>query len=185
MSARQQLGRQWRGGLRGELLLAVPPAITVLGALFFVEALTEQRVLFASLASSAFLIYHSPLHPMNSVRRMVTAHLMGVAAGVAAAFLFGPGYPASGAAMVVTAMLVVLLDVVHPPAISTALGFAFFAEQGRAAGVFLLALGMLAALVVLQRVAVWIARRIDTQAQQRRTAAPERGRQQARPSRRI
>jgi hypothetical protein len=50
---------------------------------------------------------------------------------------------------------------VHPPAVSTALGFAFYARQDEAVGVFLLALLMVAVLVVLERVAIWTLARVQ------------------------
>jgi hypothetical protein len=45
--------------LRDELILALLPTLVVLGVLAFVEVLSRQRLLFASLASSAFLIYYT------------------------------------------------------------------------------------------------------------------------------
>ncbi len=143
----------WRVGLAGKLALAVPPTLIVLGALFLLEGLRHERVLFASLASSAFLIYRDPGHRMNGVRTMVGAHLAAVALGIGAATLFHPGYTASAVAMIGTILILVLCDVVHPPAVSTALGFAFHAQQTDAAGLFLIALAMVAALVLLQRTA--------------------------------
>ena len=56
--------------------------------------------------------------------------------------------------MVVTIVLMVLLDVVHPPAVSTSLTFALRAGAETEAALFALALGMTVALVVLQRTAV-------------------------------
>lgn len=53
--------------LKGELLLATAPTVTVLGVLALVEVLSRQRLLFASLAASAFLIYLDPQHGANSV----------------------------------------------------------------------------------------------------------------------
>lgn len=152
-----------RGGVWGELLLALPPTLIALGTLLLIEALRHERVLFASLASSAFLIYRDPAHPMNGVRVMSIAHVVGVVFGVGAARLFGAGYAAGGVAMVTTIVALVLLDTVHPPAIATALGFAFHAQQTSALGLFLIALAMVAALVILQRTATvlvrWLARR--------------------------
>src|SRR6476659_1016402 len=46
-----------RLNLKGELLLALAPTVTVLGVLGLVEVLSQQRLLFASLSASAFLIY--------------------------------------------------------------------------------------------------------------------------------
>lgn len=147
-----------RGGVVGEFLLALPATLTVLGALGLVEALRHERILFASLASSAFLIYRDPTHPMNGIRVMAGAHLCGVGLGTAAALLIGPGYGAGAAAMCATIAVLVLLNVVHPPAIATALGFAFYPQQHHAAGLFLVALAMLVALVVLELAATWMVR---------------------------
>jgi hypothetical protein len=82
---------------------------------FFVQVLIDQRMLFASLASSAFLIYRSPLHPMNGVRRMVLTHGRATGAGVGAALLLGAGYRAAAVAMIVTAVVLVGLDLMGPP----------------------------------------------------------------------
>ncbi len=143
-------------GLAGQVVLALPPTLTVLGVLLLIEQLAKQRVLFASLAASAFLIYRDPAHPMNGVRRMLTAHLLGVALGGGAAFLLWPGYLAVVIGTTATIALLIFFDLVHPPAISTALLFAFFVPEIRTLGLFLLALLMLAGLVVVQRAALWI-----------------------------
>lgn len=44
-------------GIKGELRSALLPTVTVLAVLGLVETFSDQRLLFASLASSAFLIY--------------------------------------------------------------------------------------------------------------------------------
>ena len=157
-------GPRWRGGLRGELLLAIPPTLVTLLSVFLVEALRDERILFASLASSAFLIYRDPAHPMNGVRVMVVAHLVGVGFGVAAATALGAGYTAGAMAMVTTILVLVVLGAVHPPAVSTALGFAFNQQQSNAATLFLFALALVAAIVVMQRVATWTIVRLERQA---------------------
>lgn len=146
--------------MHGERALAVPPTLCVLSVLFFVDAIVRQRLLFASLASSAFLIYRAPEHRMNSMRVMVTAQVIAVVVGIVAARVITIGYMAAGAAMVITTLALICFDVVHPPAISTALGFAFLPQQDRAVGIFLLALGLLVMLVALQRVALWTLRRL-------------------------
>jgi CBS-domain-containing membrane protein len=150
-----------RGGPLGELALALPPTLTMIATLFFVEVLTSQRILFASLASSAFLIYREPTHGMNSVRVMASAHVAATALGIGCAFLLGAGYVAAALAMALTIVVLVLGGLVHPPAVSTALGFAFYARQDEAVGVFLLALLMVAVLVVLERVAIWTLARVQ------------------------
>lgn len=147
-------GPQRRGGLPGEIILAVPPTIAVLGALFAIEHLTGQHLLFASLASSAFLIYRDPTNPMNNLRVMVAAHILAVVIGTAPALLLGAGYRAAAVALILAIVLLVTLNIVHPPALSTALGFAFYAHQTDTIPLFLLAVGMLVALVILERLAL-------------------------------
>lgn len=150
-----------RLGVRAELLLALPPTLIVLGAVFLIELLRHRQVLFASLASSAFLIYRDPGHRMNSLRVVVSAHVVAVAWGVGAELLLRPGYIAAAVAMVGTIVVLIVLDIVHPPAISTTLGFAFVAQQDRVVDLFLLALVMVAALVLMQRAGVWLLHRLS------------------------
>jgi CBS-domain-containing membrane protein len=150
-----------RGGVWGELALAVPPTIVVLVVILAIENITRQRLLFASLASSAFLIYYAPLDHMNGVRVMVLAQGIGCCAGVVAALLLGGGYAAAALAMVVTILVLITLDLVHPPGISTAIGFAFITPKDRTLLLFVAALALLGVLVVLQRIAVWILHRIE------------------------
>ncbi len=91
---------------------------------------------------------------MIGVAVMLLAHLIAVGLGIVAALVLGPGYTAGAAAMIVAIALLILCDAVHPPAVATALGFAFYPGQGAAFDTFLLALLMVAALVGLQRLAV-------------------------------
>lgn len=142
--------------LKGELMLAALPTATVLLVLLLVEALSEQRLLFASLASSAFLIYLDPQHGMNSVRSLVLAQMGAALLGVGTFFLLGPGYDAAAAAMVLTILLMILADAVHPPAVSTALSFALRAGDESNVLLFGLAVGITAVLVLMERVALWM-----------------------------
>jgi len=144
-----------RHGIAAERLLAVPPTLVVLVTVFAVDLLRHPHVLYASLAASAFLVYRDPGHRMNTVRVMVTAHVVGVLCGIGAALLLHPGYTAAAVAMLGT---IVALVALHPPAVSTTLGFAFVASQDTAVGLFLLALTMLVALVLIQRASVWVLR---------------------------
>ena len=64
-----------RSGLKGEFALALLPTLTVLLVFAFVEVLSSQRLLFASLASSAFLIYLDPRHKANTVRTLLFAQV--------------------------------------------------------------------------------------------------------------
>ena len=141
--------------LRGELALAALPTLTVLGVLAVTEALTAQRLLFASLASSAFLIYLDPEHGTNRVRALVVSQLLASVLGWAAYAALGSGYSAAALALVGTILAMVLLDVVHPPAVSTAMSFALRAGDASNLALFVLALGITVVLVGLQRAAVW------------------------------
>ena len=151
-----------RLGIRGELALAALPTATVLLVLAFVEVLARQRLLFASLASSAFLIYLDPGHPSNSVRTVLTAQIGSAVFGWALVALFGPGYLAGASAMVATIILMITLDAVHPPAVSTALSFALGNGQTRAVVLFGLALGVTAFLVLLQQGATRLLKRLSS-----------------------
>ena len=149
-----------RLGWKGELALAVLPTLTVLLVLAFLEALTRQQVLFASLAASAFLIYLDPEHPTNRVRTLVLSHLGAAVLGFGAQALLGTSYAASAVALVGTIVFVVSLDLVHPPAVATALSFAFRDELDSALVVFGLAVGMTAALVVMEDLTMRLFRRL-------------------------
>jgi CBS-domain-containing membrane protein len=115
---------RWRLARRGELLLALP-TLTALVVLSLIEVFSRQRLLFASLASSAFLIYLDPQHDTNSVRTLLLAHLSAASTGLLTFIALGPGYLAAGSAMVATIVLMILLDAVHSPAVSTSLSFGF------------------------------------------------------------
>jgi CBS-domain-containing membrane protein len=148
-SARQRLS------VRGELALAALPTATILGMLALVEALTEQRLLFASLASSAFLIYLDPEHGANRLRALVGSQLLACVVGWICYSTLGAGYTSAGVALVITIVLMILWDVVHPPAVSTAMSFALRAGEASNLALFVLALGITVVLVILQRVATW------------------------------
>jgi CBS-domain-containing membrane protein len=150
--------------LSGELALAALPTATVLVVLALVERVTTQRLLFASLASSAFLIYLDPEHGMNSVRALTLSQAVAALVGWLCFATLGPGYVAAGGAMVVTITLMIVLDVVHPPAVATAMSFALRAGDASNLGLFTLALGITAALVLLQRAAAWTLTRLGPRA---------------------
>ncbi len=149
-------------GLKGEFALALLPTITVLAVLGLVEMLSRQRLLFASLASSAFLIYLDPQHGTNTVRTLVIAHLVAASVGLVTFLTLGPGYLAGGAAMVAAIALMIVLDAVHPPAVSTSLSFAFRASQEGNLLIFGLALGVTVMLVVLQKLALRLLARFSS-----------------------
>ncbi|HIK17946.1 MAG TPA: HPP family protein [Leptolyngbyaceae cyanobacterium M33_DOE_097] len=142
--------------LKGEFALALAPTTVILLVLALVEVLSRQRLLFASLASSAFLIYLDPQHGTNSVRTLITSQVMAATLGFTAYALLGSGYWSAGCAMVITIVLMILLDVVHPPAVATSLSFALRAGNESNLVLFGLAVGITATLVMLEQLALWI-----------------------------
>ena len=147
--------------LKGELLLAVAPTIVVLIVFALVEVLSNQRLLFASLASSAFLIYLDPQHGTNSIRTLALSQLMAASIGLLTYLLLGAGYPSGGLAMVLTIVLMIVFDVVHPPAVATSLSFAFRAGDESNLLLFGLALSIIIMLVLLQRALMWLIARLQ------------------------
>jgi hypothetical protein len=87
----EDMPRRRRLGVKRELLLALAPTLTVLLVLALVEAVSRQRLLFASLASSAFLIYLDPGHTVNKARTLILSQVGGACIGMAAAVALGPG----------------------------------------------------------------------------------------------
>ena len=142
--------------LRGEFALALLPTVTVLLVFGLIEVVSHQRLLFASLASSAFLIYLDPEHGTNRVRTLALSQLMAAVLGYLAYVTVPSAYLSGGAAMLATIIGMILLDAVHPPAVSTSLAFAFRSETAGSLAIFAAAVGVTAALVMLQRSAVWL-----------------------------
>ena len=141
--------------VRGELTLALLPTVVVLLVFAGIDVLSDQRLLFASLASSAFLIYLDPEHGTNQVRTLILSQLIAAATGYIAHTLAGGGYAAGGAAMILVITAMIALDAMHPPAVATALSFAFRGEKESNLVLFALALGLIATLVLLQRAVLW------------------------------
>lgn len=147
--------------LRGELTLALLPTAVVLIVFAGIEILSDHRLLFASLASSAFLIYLDPQHGTNQVRTLVASQALAAVTGYVAHEISGGGYWASGIAMVGVITAMIALDVMHPPAVATALSFAFRAGHESNLLLFALALSLIAALVLLQRSVLWMLLRLS------------------------
>lgn len=150
-----------RLNLKGEFALATAPTIVVLTVFALVEALSQQRLLFASLASSAFLIYLDPQHGTNTIRTLMVSQMMAAIIGWLTYLGLGSGYPAAGSAMILTIALMILLDVVHPPAVSTSLSFALRAGNESNLVLFGLAVGITALLVGLERFSLWLLARFN------------------------
>ena len=82
--------------------------------------------------------------------------MMAATIGLISYLVLGSGYLSGGIAMVLTIVLTILLDVVHPPAVSTSLSFALRAGNENNWVLFGLAVSLIALLVVLERFALWI-----------------------------
>ena len=63
--------------------------------------------------------------------------------------------------MILVIVLMILLDAMHPPAVSTALSFAFRTGPESNLLLFGLAVGVTVTLVLLQRAALWLLNRIE------------------------
>jgi CBS-domain-containing membrane protein len=158
LSVRQRAPR--RGGIKGELALAALPTLTVIGIFLALKVFSRQTFLFASLASSAFLIYQDPENGMNEAKVMIPAHVTAALLGFGTFLIFGEGYLSGAVAMGLTITVLILLGIVHPPAVSTSLIFAFRVQQAQTLLIFVLALAMVAVLYIVQRVAVALLHRI-------------------------
>ncbi|MFB2938853.1 HPP family protein [Aerosakkonemataceae cyanobacterium BLCC-F154] len=142
--------------LKGELVLAFLPTATILIVLGFVEVLSKQRLLFASLAASAFLIYLDPQHGTNSIRTLVMSQIFAATVGFITFTIFGSGYLSMGSAMIIVILFMILLDAVHPPAVATSLSFALKSDNENNLVLFSLAVGITAWLIVLERFTLWL-----------------------------
>ncbi|MGN6547447.1 MAG: HPP family protein [Aureliella sp.] len=157
-----------RLSLKHELVLAFLPTLMVLLVLSLVESLAQQRLLFSSLASSAFLIYLDPQHGTNTVRTLTISHFTAALIGLATSLLLPDSYAAAGVAMVLTIGFMVVFDAVHPPAVSTSLIFAFRAEDIHSLALFMLSLIVIALLVALERAVLWLMPRLVRREERRK-----------------
>ena len=140
--------------LRADLTLALMPTLTVLVVFALVDAWSHRRLLFASLAASAFLVYLDPKHETNSSRTLVFAQGLAATVGFTAHALFGGSYWAAGGAMIVVIYGMIFAHAMHPPAVPTALSFALGAGSGRGLALFAVCVGLIVLLVYAQRMAL-------------------------------
>ena len=145
-----------RMSVSDELLLAILPTGIVLVMIALIESFGRHHLLCASLASSAFLIYLEPEHQTNAVRTLIFSQMTAAGVGWTMWALLGPGYATTGSSMALAIVLMILLDAVHPPAVSTALAFAMHVDESSSVTLFALAVGITAVLVLLQRAVVWL-----------------------------
>lgn len=152
-----------RFSLKQELMLAVMPTITVLCVFLLVGIFSRQPLLFASLSSSAFLIYADPEHGMNRVFTLTFSQMLAASLGLFSYLFFGPGYLSGGVAMISAITLMILFNTVHPPAVSTSLSFAFRTGDVDNYTLFGMAVAMTAILVILEQAALRIIFRFKKQ----------------------
>jgi CBS-domain-containing membrane protein len=149
-----------RLGWRREILLALLPTATVLVLLWLLKLLSNQQLLFASLASSCFLIYLDPGHPANSARTLLVSQLSAAVLGFGFHAWLGPGYLSAALALVSVIGVMILTNTMHPPAVATALNFAFRAGTGEGnLALFGLAVGLVLVLLAVQRGSAYLVRR--------------------------
>ena len=150
-----------RLSLHRELALAALPTATVLAMLALVHTLSAQPLLTASLGASAFLIYLDPDHAANRMEALVASQVLAVVLGWGTYALFGGGYLAAALALIGTIVGMVTMDLVHPPAVATALVFALRTGSASNVVLFVAALGVTVVLIALQRAATWALQRMD------------------------
>ena len=148
-----------RYDIKTEIALAIMPALVVIAVLILLEAFSKQQLLFSSLASSAFLIYVDPQHPTNSIRTLMIAQLSASVIGYLIYVMAGPGYLSAAVSMILSIAVMIVTKAMHPPAVSTALIFAFQYKDVNVLMMFFLAVLLLAILIVLQRTSLWLIRR--------------------------
>lgn len=150
-----------RAELKTEIALAVMPALTVIAVFMLLHAFSKQQLLFASLASSAFLIYIDPKHPANSIRTIIIAQVSAAVIAYITYLVAGNGYVAASVSMIIAIVVMILAHAMHPPAVSTALLFAFQPAKPNVLLLFLLAVVLLVLLVILQKASLWIIERME------------------------
>lgn len=79
--------------------------------------------------------------------------------GVLSLTLLGPGYTPAGTAMGLAILLMVSLNAMQPPAVSTALAFGLESGEEGTLLLFALSEAVIAVLVTLQRAVLWMLRR--------------------------
>jgi CBS-domain-containing membrane protein len=143
-----------RFDLKTEIALAILPTVIIIAVLILLEVFSKQQLLFSSLASSAFLIYVDPKHPVNSVRTLVIAQMSAAVIGYFVYILLGPRYSTAAVSMLIAITVMILTNSMHPPAVSSALIFAFYYTKPNTLLLFLAAVILLVILIALQKISI-------------------------------
>ncbi len=147
--------------LKTEIILAVMPATMIISVLMLLEIFTSQKLLFSSLASSAFLIYMDPKHPTNRVRTLIIAQISAALIGYLIFILLGPGYLSAAISMINAIIVMISAKAMHPPAVSSAMIFAFQYTKPNTLMLFMMAVLLLVMLIVLQKLSLWVLKKAD------------------------
>jgi CBS-domain-containing membrane protein len=150
-----------RFDIQTEIFLVLMPTIVVISVLMLLEIFSRQHLLFSSLASSAFLIYLDPKHPVNHVRTLGISQVSAAVLGYLVFLVIGPGYFSAAVSMILTIAVMIVTRAMHPPAVSTAMIFAFQYTKVNTLILFLLAVTLLVVLIFLQRVSLWLVKRSE------------------------
>jgi len=150
-----------RYDLQTDILLAVMPAVIMIAVLILLNTFGKQEILFSSLASSAFLIYLEPEHPTNKVRTLLISQLSASVIGYLVYISIGSGYTSAAISMIFSIIVMILTKAMHPPAVSTALVFAFQHTKPNTLLMFFCAVVLMVILVGLQRASLWLIKRSE------------------------
>ncbi len=137
------------------------PATMIISVLMLLEIFTSQKLLFSSLASSAFLIYMDPKHPTNRVRTLIIAQISAALIGYLIFILLGPGYLSAAISMIIAIIVMISAKAMHPPAVSSAMIFAFQYTKPNTLMLFMMAVLLLVMLIVLQKLSLWVLKKAD------------------------
>jgi CBS-domain-containing membrane protein len=150
-----------RFNFKTEVLLAVMPVTMIIAVLMLLEVFTNQKLLFSSLASSAFLIYMDPKHPTNRIRTLTIAQMSAAVIGFLIFILIGPGYLSAAVSMIIVIIVMIWTKAMHPPAVSSAMIFAFQYTKPNTLMLFMMAVLLLVMLIVLQKASIWILKKSE------------------------
>jgi CBS-domain-containing membrane protein len=150
-----------RFDIRTEIILAIMPAAMIIAVLILLETFSKQQLLFSSLASSAFLIYLDPKHPTNSIRTLSIAQMSAAIMGYLIYLVLGPGFLSAGISMIIAIAVMIGTKAMHPPAVSSAMIFAFQHTKPDTLMLFISAVLLLVILIVLQRASLWLIRKSE------------------------
>lgn len=128
--------------------------VTIVVFMFAFHQLLDNPLIFASFAASVFAMIGMPREKMARPRIVVASHLVAAFTGYGLTFMFPDlSFWGAGLAVTITAALMLLFKVQHPPAASTALSFTYNLSGFTSGMNFLIVLGMILCLGIVR--AAW------------------------------